>query len=194
MQGTTPNNFTLLDGCTFGFNGEEDPCLDTYKFPLRLGTTYDSSGFAGSMFFKSSASDDGNIGTNTYQLPISNERANSNVTDVFAFGGPVNFRGYFPNYSINATIDHNYWTWALLKGHPRNRAGTVKLRSADPLDTPEILFNFFEDGAENDLQAIYESILLARDSFARQPIPFTEILPGAEVQTYIHLPIYRKPN
>jgi hypothetical protein len=106
-------------------------------------------------------------------------------TDVFAFGGPVNFRGYFPNYSVNATIAHNYWSWALLKAHPRNRAGSVTLRSADPLDTPNILFNFFEDGAEDDLQAIYESILLARDAFARQPIPFTEVLPGSDVQTYI---------
>jgi choline dehydrogenase len=97
----------------------------------------------------------------------------------------VNFRGYFPNYSVNATINHNYWTWALLKGHPRNRAGSVTLRSADPLDTPNILFNFFEDGAEDDLQAIYESILLARDAFARQPVPFTEVLPGSEIQTWV---------
>lgn len=115
------------------------------------------------------------------------------MQDVFAFGGPVNFRGYFPNYSINATIEHNYWTWALLKGHQRNRKGSVTLRSADPLDTPEILFNFFEDGAEDDLQAIYESILLARDSFARQSVPFTEVLPGAEIQTQVYSPIHSTP-
>lgn len=116
---------------------------------------------------------------------VDRKQSDSSTTDVFAFGGPVNFRGYFPNYSINATIEHNHWTWALLKGHPRNRKGSVTLRSADPLDTPEILFNFFEDGAEEDLQAIYESILFARDAFARQSVPFTEVLPGAEVQTYI---------
>lgn len=64
----------------------------------------------------------------------------------------------------------------------------MTLRSADPLDTPNILFNFFEEGAEDDLQAMYESILLARDAFARQPVPFTEVLPGSQVQTYVSSP------
>ena len=117
-------------------------------------------------------------------FPLSLEASNLTVfADVFGFGGPVNFRGYFPNYSVNATIDHNWWSWALLKSHPVNRAGSVTLRSADPLDTPNILFNFFENGADVDLEAMYESILLARNAFARQPIPFTEVLPGSQVQT-----------
>jgi choline dehydrogenase len=103
--------------------------------------------------------------------------------DVFVFGGPVNFRGYFPNYSVNATIEHNYWTWSLLKSHPRSRAGSVTLRSADPLDTPNILFNFFEDGADDDFEALYESVLLARNAFSNQSVPFTEVLPGSDVQT-----------
>ncbi|KAF2673653.1 GMC oxidoreductase [Microthyrium microscopicum] len=164
VQSTFPSNFTILDGCTFGFYGQPDPCLDRWKVEPRLGVTYDSSGFAGSMFFKSTTSPDGNY-------------------DVFAFGGPVNFRGYFPNYSVNATINHNYWSWALLKSHPRNRAGSVTLRTADPLDTPNILFNFFQDGGDEDLEAMYESIILTRDAFKRQPIPYTEVLPGSQLQS-----------
>jgi choline dehydrogenase len=166
VQGVTPNDFPLLTGCTFGFYGAPDPCLDKWRVSPRTGVTYDTSGFAGSAFFKSSTTPDGNY-------------------DVFAFGGPVNFRGYFPNYSVNATINHNYWSWALLKSHPRNRAGSVTLRSADPLDVPYIDFEFFKDGAEEDLQAMYESITFARDAFARQPVPFTEVLPGSDKQTYV---------
>ena len=164
VQARFKNDFPVLEGCTFGFSGSPDPCLDEWKVSPRLGVTYDSSGFAGSAFFKSSTTPDGNY-------------------DVFAFGGPVNFRGYFPDYSVNATIDHDMWSWALLKGHPRNKAGFVKLRSADPLDVPEINFNFFNEGAEEDLQAIYESITFARDAFARQPIPYEEVLPGADKQS-----------
>jgi choline dehydrogenase len=98
----------------------------------------------------------------------------------------VNFRGYFPGYSINATNHHNVFTWAILKAHPRNNAGTVKLRSADPLDVPEIVYNYFDTGNGNysaDLQALYEAVELARDAFDRQLIPVTEVLPGKDVQT-----------
>jgi choline dehydrogenase len=61
--------------------------------------------------------------------------------DESAFCGPVNFRSYFPGYSVNTTEEHNRWSWALLKSHPRNRAGTVIL-SADPRDVPNITFNY----------------------------------------------------
>jgi len=164
VQSTFANDFPSLDGCTFGFFGQPDPCLDDWRQSPRIGVTYDSSGFAASAFFKSSATPDGNY-------------------DVFAFGGPVNFRGYFPNYSVNATIEHNWWSWALLKGHPQNAAGTITLRSADPLDVPDIQFNFFQNGADTDLQALYESITFARGAFARQPIPFQEQQPGPQLQS-----------
>lgn len=97
----------------------------------------------------------------------------------------MNFRGYFPNYSVNATDKHNWWSWAMLKSHPRNTAGYVKLKSADPLDTPKIQFNYFDagsDGWELDLETIYESINFGRDAFKRQSVPITEVLPGANVK------------
>jgi choline dehydrogenase len=104
-----------------------------------------------------------------------------NAYDAFVFGGPVNFRGYFPGYSVNITARHDWFTWAVLKAHPRNTAGTVSLRSADPLDTPAIVYNYFDMGADEDLQAIYEGIELARDALRRQLVPTTEVLPGADV-------------
>ena len=166
VQGRTPKDFAALDGCTFGFYGQDDPCLDKWENPV-LGDrgTYVSPGLGVTMLYPSSASANGDY-------------------DAFIFGGPVNFRGYFPQYSINVTAEHDYYTWAILKGQPRNTAGAVTLRSADPLDMPEIVDNYFDTGSgdfESDLQAISEAIDLARDSFKRQLVPMTEELPGTDV-------------
>lgn len=125
VQGQMAGNWSVLDGCTFDWS-QPDQCLEQWESnSLSAATrgTYVSNGFVAAMFIKSSASPDGNY-------------------DEFAFGGPVNFRGYFPGYSINATDEHNWWSWALLKSHPRNQAGTVKLASADPRDVPNITFNY----------------------------------------------------
>ena len=168
VQGTVPKDFSALDGCNFGFNGQEDPCLERWKNPI-LGNrgTYASSGLGVAMLYPSTASAEGDY-------------------DAFIFGGPVNFRGYFPHYSYNITANHDVFTWAILKGQPRNTAGTVKLRSSDPLDVPDIVFNYFDTGVGDsaaDLQAISEAIGLARDAFKRQLVPITEVLPGADVQS-----------
>lgn len=124
VQGTADSDFAILDGCTFDLE-QPDKCLETWEssdLAIARGT-YVSNGFVAAMYIKSSQSPDNNY-------------------DEFGFGGPVNFRGYFPGYSINATENHNVWTWALLKSHPRNTAGTVELASADPLDPPKITFNY----------------------------------------------------
>lgn len=78
------------------------------------------------------------------------------------------------------------FSWALLKAHPRNTAGSVTLRSADPLDMPDIVYNYFDTGVgdyEADLQAIYEAIEVARDAFASQLVPVEEMLPGIDFQS-----------
>ncbi|KAI9927557.1 hypothetical protein ASPWEDRAFT_176039 [Aspergillus wentii DTO 134E9] len=165
VQANAPKNFSCLDGCTFNIYDRDDPCVDRWESPV-LGNRgiYSSPGLAATMLYKSSVT------------------ANDDF-DIFCFGGPVNFRGYFPDYSINATVDHDWFTWAILKAHPRNFAGTVTLQSADPLDVPDITFNYFEHGADEDLQALYEAIELARDAFDRQPVKVTEVLPGPDVKS-----------
>ncbi|KAK0620849.1 hypothetical protein B0T14DRAFT_431575 [Immersiella caudata] len=166
VNAKVPLDWLALAGCAFGFNGSADPCLERWRVPL-LGDrgTYASNGFAAAMMYKSSVSADDSF-------------------DVFAFGGPVNFRGYWPGYSVEATREHDWWSWAILKAHPRNRAGSVKLRSADPLDPPEVVYRYFEEGsgsAEEDLQALWEGIELSRDALHRQLVPTVEELPGEEV-------------
>ncbi|OQD89796.1 hypothetical protein PENANT_c002G10592 [Penicillium antarcticum] len=166
VQGHIPNNWTALDGCTF--NHGSDPCLERWeKDGLGGRGVYSSDGFAAAMYYKSSVTADDSY-------------------DVFVFGGPVNFRGYFPGYSINITERHDWFSWAVLKAHPRNQAGSVTLRSVDPLDMPNIIFNSFDTGSgdyEKDLQAITEAIGVARGAFDRQLVKVSEVLPGDEVQT-----------
>ncbi|KAH9906369.1 hypothetical protein F4778DRAFT_644640 [Xylariomycetidae sp. FL2044] len=173
VNANIPNNWTALDGCTWGFWNGEDECLDQWNNPV-LGDhgTYSSAGLAATMLYKSSVTADDSF-------------------DIFAFGGPVNFRGYWPGYSVNATLEHDWFSWAILKAHPRNQAGSVLLRSADPLDTPAILFNSYDTGADEDLQALYEAVELARDALDRQLVETAEQMPGggaateAEVKQYI---------
>lgn len=177
VQGRIPSNFSAFDGCTFGYSGPSDPCVERWETPV-LGDRgiYSSSGLAATMFYKSTTTADDSY-------------------DIFAFGGPVNFRGYFPNYAYNATIDHDWFSWAILKAHPRNTAGTVKLTSADPLDVPAVTFNYFDTGSgeyAKDLQALYEAVELARDAFDRQAVDVTEVLPGPDVQSQEAIEQYAK--
>ncbi|KAG8670360.1 hypothetical protein FPOAC2_09713 [Fusarium poae] len=179
VQGNTPENFTAFDGCTFSLYTDEDPCLDRWRSPV-LGDhgIYSSSGLAATMFYKSTTADKNNF-------------------DIFAFGGPVNFRGYFPNYAVNATIEHDWFSWAILKAHPRNTAGNVLLRSADPLDTPDITFNYFDTGNgdyDKDLQAMTEAVELTRKALASQPVKVQEALPGDHVKTQEDIKTYIKDN
>ncbi|KAF2640572.1 choline dehydrogenase [Massarina eburnea CBS 473.64] len=164
VQGKAPSDFAALDGCTVD-GTEQDECLHQWENPV-LGDrgTYASPGLGATMLYKSSSS------------------ANDDW-DMFVFGGPINFRGYYPGYAINATADHDWFSWAILKSHPRNTAGTVTLRSADPLDVPVITYNYFDTGNgdyQADITAMTEAIGLARDSFARQLVPIEEVLPGAD--------------
>jgi choline dehydrogenase len=112
--------------------------------------------------------------------------------DLLISGAPAYFTGYYPGYSDFALTDARHWAWITLKAHSRNNAGTVKLRSADPRDTPIINFNSFDTGVttggadEKDLQAVYEAMEHSRQAF-RDLIPldgsFTEVWPGPNVTT-----------
>ncbi|TQV98078.1 hypothetical protein V2A60_006230 [Cordyceps javanica] len=177
VQGKAPKDFSVLKGCTFGLHGQHDSCLDQWENPF-LGDrgTLATNGLPVAMLHKSSASDNGDY-------------------DSFIFGGPVNFRGYFPGYSVNITEDHDWFTWAILKAHPRNNAGTVRLRSADPLDVPEITYNYFDTGVGDyakDLQSLYEAVGVAREAFKNQIVPIREVLPGKDVKSQADIEQYAK--
>jgi choline dehydrogenase len=92
--------------------------------------------------------------------------AESNEPDLFIFGVPGAFTGYYTCWSEDAVkAPHDKWTWLLLKAHARFR-GRVTLRSNDPLEPPAVDFNYFErdqrgaptPDAEKDLQAMREGV------------------------------------
>jgi choline dehydrogenase len=111
------------------------------------------------------------------------------------YGAPYNFRGYFKGYTRTIAPNARTFTWGILKAHTRNIAGTVTLRSANPLERPEINFRFFHEGTTanaadvKDLDALVEGVELVRRITAKtnelmQPAGgFKEIFPGPEVDT-----------
>jgi choline dehydrogenase len=60
---------------------------------------------------------------------------------------------------------------------PKSQAGYVRLTSADPQDTPDINFNFFQEHGTQDLQEIVEGVNLLRKSWqatGSTVLPFNE--------------------
>ena len=174
-----PNDFTILDGCTFD-GKTHDECLARWQnnpYLLAQRGPYATNGLAATMAVRSDYASDSNI-------------------DTYIFGGPVDFTGYFPQWGDAAVEDHRHFSWYTLKAHTRNRAGTVQLRSADPLDTPAINFNYFDTGTtaggadQLDLGAMVQAVNMSRRALREYGTygilggtGFTEENPGVDVQS-----------
>ncbi|KAL5333994.1 hypothetical protein BJX70DRAFT_379512 [Aspergillus crustosus] len=161
-------DFPVIEKCTFGEPG--DPCLEDWHHQRG---PYLSNGLTIGIVKKSSQSDPD--------------------PDLFIFGGPAFFRGYYPGYSALTTSDKSHFTWAVLKAHTHNQDGTVKLSSADPRDPPDIDFNYFTttpdeaEETERDLGSITEGFFFARRIMDNVlPIvtgPLEESSPGRDVES-----------
>jgi choline dehydrogenase-like flavoprotein len=105
------------------------------------------------------------------------------VPDLFCMALLANFRGYHPGYSERLRTDLNYLTWVVLKGHTRNRSGTVTLRSADPRDTPEVNFHSFQEGGDEDVAAMVDGVEFVRKLAAPHARDGArEVWPGPDVR------------
>jgi choline dehydrogenase len=85
--------------------------------------------------------------------------------DLFCMALLARFEGYRDGFSDLIREHHDYLTWAVLKAHTQNRAGTVNLRSSDPRDMPLVNFHYFEEGDDaacDDLQAVVQAIRFVR--------------------------------
>jgi choline dehydrogenase len=113
--------------------------------------------------------------------------------DLFVFGVPGSFTGYYTGWSEDAVAaPHDKWTWLLLKAHARFR-GRVTLGSTDPLDPPAVDFDYFPrdpSGAPTpdtvkDLQAMREGVRLVNRlldaSTALRLHP--EVMKGVDLET-----------
>ena len=158
--------FSSTEDCTF-LRTSPDPCYNKWK--------------------NNAGGDRGIYASNGVSLGVVRKSSVAvGDSDLFVAGGPVNFPGYFPNYSVNGTADANHWSWITLKAHSRNNAGTVKLVSKDPRDMPLINFNSFNNAADGakDVQALVEGMEFSRKIF-KSLIPlsgsFSEVWPGESV-------------
>lgn len=107
--------------------------------------------------------------------------------DLFVFGLPGYFKGYYPDYSKSLLNKRNHFTWAVLKAHTANRGGRVTLKSSDPREPPSICFRYFEEGTDadgEDLNGVVEGVLFARgvmQSLGRRVKD--ELVPGHAVKS-----------
>lgn len=109
--------------------------------------------------------------------------------DIFCMALLARFQGYYGGFSQLIRDHHDFLTWAVLKAHTKNRGGVVKLRSADPRDTPLVNFHYFEEGndaAGNDLRAVVNAIKFVRRMTAPligRGLIAEEQAPGAAVKS-----------
>lgn len=146
-------DFALFEGCTFEPPPINEKCNDEayIEWQARRTGVYTTNGAVIGIVKRSDKS-----------LPD---------PDLFVFGLPSNFRGYFSGYARKLEKRKNHFTWAILKAHTGNRAGTVTLRTADPRDVPEINFRYFDEGtpeaARPDLDAVVEGVRFAQEIVER---------------------------
>ena len=127
----------------------------------------------------------GMYGSNGAALTVTRRsRQSDGDVDLFMMAMLVKFKGYYTGYADKLWRDGNGLTWCVLKGHTRNRSGTVTLRSADPRQPPRIDFNFFAEGGDADLAAMVEAVEIAREIARplRERGAAIEELPGSDVQ------------
>ncbi|XSG84137.1 MAG: GMC family oxidoreductase [Methylohalobius sp. ZOD2] len=118
--------------------------------------------------------------------------------DLFVFGMPGMFQGYYLDYSRDATARKDLFSWVILKAHTRNDAGGVRLRSPDPRDPPQINFRYFEEGSDaggEDLTAVIEGLRFVRTitDAGREHIR-RELVPGETVRTRPQIEAFIKAN
>lgn len=129
---------------------------------------------------------------------IKRSAATRSLPDLYCVGFLGNFYGYFPGYSKLLPKGLDYFTWAVLKAHTNNTAGSVTLRSANPRDTPHVNFHYFDEGndhAGEDLASVVEGVRFAREmtkSFGDRVE--VEELPGEHVQSREDLEQFVKAN
>lgn len=170
--GDTTSDFEIWGGCTFG--NPPDPCFTEWQ--TGNGTNngpYATNGLVLALTKKSTAA------------------APSDPVDLIIQAAPLPFKGYYPGYSTDAVSSKRRFSWVVLKGHTRDHAGTVKLRSVDPTETPAISFHYFDEGttssnaANLDLEAMVEGVQFVRSLF-QSPIlnsSFSETWPGLAVSS-----------
>src|SRR5262249_15636351 len=140
-----PRDFKTLAGALFrkAMPGETDPVLTQWE-----------------------TKHDGLYATNGAVLAVIRKSSPSRTDpDLFIFGLPAAFRGYYPGYANALETQKDRFTWAILKAHTINKGGYVQLQSNNPFNRPEINFKYFDEGTDtggDDLEAVVQGILFVQ--------------------------------
>ncbi|KAF2015436.1 GMC oxidoreductase [Aaosphaeria arxii CBS 175.79] len=90
--------------------------------------------------------------------------------DMFIMQGPgFAFRGFWPSNQTNNALPAEpagVYGISMVKNHPQNKKGYVRLASANPQDAPDINFMLYEEGKEADMGAMKDTIAWARKMYA----------------------------
>ena len=173
------NSFSLLDDATFHPPDATHPADAAFRDWQCGKGLYTSNGAMAALILRSDPS------------------KRDDPPDLFIFALPGDFHGYFPGYSNLIETRKNWLTWAILKAHTNNTAGTVRLRSADPLDTPKIDFHYFEEGNDksgDDLNAVLAAVHFVRSMNGHNDLIAREAIPGPGHETDDELRTWIKNN
>ncbi|KAK7977926.1 hypothetical protein PG996_003977 [Apiospora saccharicola] len=91
--------------------------------------------------------------------------------NIYAWCNSFSFEGYWPGYPTE--YGPAEYECAFVHMNPKSQAGSVRLRSADPRDTPDINLRFYATGADQDLTEQLDAIKTFRNAFASAPAPIT---------------------
>ncbi|KAK7181469.1 hypothetical protein DPSP01_013467 [Paraphaeosphaeria sporulosa] len=141
--------------CTLGAPG--DPCVELWK----QGT----GPYA-------------RAGGNAYCVLLKTNHSSDGERDVLLFSTPGGaFRGFKPSTNQTFSDPPETMSWSTVKMHTQNRAGYVRIQSANPQDVPEINFNHFAEGAETDVGAILDTVSFGRRTFFNTEAPVGPVRP-----------------
>jgi choline dehydrogenase len=89
--------------------------------------------------------------------------------------------GFYPGFSRRQPAPL-MWGSSIVRMQTANPSGSIRLRSRDPRQAPEINFNFFAENAETDLQALAEGVSLIMRALDNAGLPYTVVSPNPEVE------------
>jgi choline dehydrogenase len=156
--------FKALDRCKFT-GGDDDKCAKSRTRREQVSPIYSGNGVV--------------VGN------VKKFDKSSPAPDAYVFAAPLYFQGYYRGYSKEVLNKPGHQTWAILKAHTKNK-GKVSLKSSNPFDTPDIMFNYFPGGLNDpDLQVVADGVEYARklnrgnlwSSFIE-----TEVMPGENIK------------
>ncbi|KAI8191750.1 Oxygen-dependent choline dehydrogenase [Colletotrichum sp. SAR 10_65] len=124
-----------------------------------------------------------------FMLYRSNHSRNAD-SDLILFGGAGGvFDGHYPGFSEISWPPTSFF-WAAAKMQNGNPTGTVRLRSSNPRETPEINFNFYQEDSDVDIAALSEGLnhLMSIMNATGEPYqPFEVIDPPADRSLEQHI-------